>query len=195
MIRGNRHLAGDEVGATLIEFAIVVPVMMLMLMGFFDLAHQAYVRSVLQGAIQKAARDATIETSAASTATLDAAVADQVRGVAGRNASFASTRLSYANFRDIGTPEPFVDKTPLNGKYDPGECFEDVNGDGLWSADAGRDGQGGAKDAVIYRMTVSYPRLFPMSRMMGWSANQAVSAATVLRNQPYADQALYKKVC
>lgn len=184
----SRAIAADQRGATLVEFAFVVPVMMLMLMGFFDLAHQAYAKSILQGAVQKAGRDATLEFGATNDAALRAKIERQVKRVTGRRAVFTSERLSYTNFRGIGTPENFTDKTPFNNQYDVGECYEDVNANGSWDRDIGRVGQGGAEDAVIYRMTVAYPRLFPMARMLGWSPNQQIVAETVLRNQPYAAQ-------
>ena len=82
----------------------------------------------------------------------------------------------------------FKDKPAYNGKYDAGECFEDVNGNGQWDADLGKAGQGAAQDAVLYKMEVTYPRLLPLAPLLGWTANQKVSASTVLRNQPYGDQ-------
>ena len=88
-----------------------------------------------------------------------------------------------------GTPEKFVDKSPFNNKYDNGECFEDVNGNGKWDSDRGKTGQGGADDAVLYTVSVKYKRLFPMAKMFGWSSDLTVKASTVLRNQPYGEQA------
>ena len=49
-------------------------------------------------------------------------------------------------------------------------------------------GQGGANDVTYYKMTVTYPRLFPFAWLIGWSATQTISAATILKNQPYATQ-------
>jgi Flp pilus assembly protein TadG len=182
-------LRNDDRGATLIEFAFVAPVMLLMLMGFFDLAHQAYAQSVLTGAVNKAARDATLEGGGDAGVELDNKVATQVRLVTGERATFTPVRLSYTDFRGVGTAERFTDAgAPGNNRYDRGECFFDTNGNGVWDSDIGRSGQGGAQDAVLYRVTVSYPRLFPMPRMLGWSGTQEISASTVLRNQPYADQ-------
>lgn len=188
--RGLRSIAADERGITLVEFGLVAPVMLLMMMGFFDLAHQAYASSILQGAMQQAARDSTLESGSATTqsALIDAFVEERVRDVTGDEATFSSTRLSYYDFGSVGRPENFVDAAPLNGTYDPGECFEDVNGNGTWDADLGKSGQGGAQDAVLYRMTVTYPRLFPMAGLLGWSNEQVISATTVLRNQPYGAQ-------
>ena len=48
----------DQDGATLVEFALVSPVMLFMMMGVFDVGYGVYMRSVLDGAIQKAGRDA-----------------------------------------------------------------------------------------------------------------------------------------
>lgn len=186
---GKGRLREDSRGATLVEFAIVTPVMLLMLMGFFDLAHQAYAKAVLSGVVQKAGRDATLESGPGAAAALDATVTSQIREVAGRSAVVTPTRASYTDFRGVGTPEQFTDVgSPGNNRWDPGECFVDTNGNGSWDADIGRAGQGGADDAVLYKVTVSYPRLFPMATMLGWTPNQEIVASTVLRNQPYAAQ-------
>jgi Flp pilus assembly protein TadG len=188
-MRGVLHrLRRDQKGATIVEFAIVAPVLMMMLMGFMDLAHTAYARSVLQGAMQMAARNSTLETGLTSQSTIDSYVEDQLEFVVGRNASFSSTRKSYSDFSKVGTAERYTDTAPVNNRYDLGECFEDVNGNGRWDADLGKDGQGGAQDAVLYTMTVNYNRLFPMASLLGWSSQQSISASTVLRNQPYGNQ-------
>ena len=51
-------LVGDRRGVTAIEFGIVAPVLCLMILGLSDLAYQSYTQSMLEGAVQKAARDA-----------------------------------------------------------------------------------------------------------------------------------------
>src|SRR5665213_3889 len=176
--RATRRLTRDERGAAAIEFAIVAPVMLLMLLGFFDLAHTAYARSTLQGAMQLAARNSTLQTGLTSSATIDAFVQNQVKPVVGTAAVFTSTRKSYSDFSSVGQPEPFTDSNH-NGQYDVGECFEDINGNGQWDADIGKSGQGGADDAVLYTMSVTYKQMFPMSTVLGWSANRTITASTV----------------
>jgi Flp pilus assembly protein TadG len=190
-VTGKLHnLRSDDHGATAVEFAIVAPVLLLMLMGFFDLAHTAYARSVLQGAMQMAARNSTLESGLTSQSTIDDYVEDQLTFVVGSSATFDSTRKSYSDFSKVGTAERYTDTAPVNGRYDPGECFEDVNANGRWDSDLGKAGQGGAQDAVLYTMTVTYNRLFPMASLLGWSSQQSISASTVLRNQPYGNQVL-----
>ena len=57
----------DRRGVTVVEFALVAPVMLLMIMGLGELAYEGYVESVLTGAVQKAGRDSTIQGAAART--------------------------------------------------------------------------------------------------------------------------------
>jgi len=178
-------LRSDRRGAVLAEFAILAPVMMVMLMGLFDLLYQVYTQSILNGELQKAARDSGIEGGAASTSTIDAKVQTMVRKIA-PGATFTSTRKSYDSFSEVA-PEPFTD-TNGNGVRDPGECFTDENGNGTWDQDPGAAGQGGASAVTVYTMTATYPRLFPVAGLFGWPTTQTVSATTLLKNQPYATQ-------
>lgn len=189
------RLRRDERGVTLIEFAFVAPVMLLLMMGFCDLAYRSYVQAMLTGAMQKAGRDSTIQGSTTKTAVIDAKVMSWVKSVA-PNATYSSTRKSYAQFGHI-KPEQFDDNNS-NGVFDvASECFTDVNGNNGWDADPGATGQGGANDVVLYKMTVTYPRLFPLYGMMGWPADQQIGATTILKNQPWAAQNTYtsKRIC
>lgn len=186
--RALRRLRGDRKGATIVEFAIVAPVMLLMLMGFGEMSYEFYVKSVLTGAMQKAGRDSTVRGAALRTATIDADVLAQVRTVA-PTAVFATppSRKSYEKFGYI-SPEPFTDSDG-DGVRETGECFTDINGNRSWDADPGSNGLGGDSDAVVYTVTVNYPRILPVFAMLGWSATATASETTVLKNQPYKAQA------
>lgn len=189
-----RRLARDRRGATVIEFAIVVPVMLTLIMGLGELAYQEYVQSVLTGALQKAGRDSTIQGNGAQSATtaIDTAVMTAVWLVA-KNATYASTRKSYSSFQTAG-PEPFTDSNG-NGVYDKGsDCFTDVNGNGVWDADPGATGQGGANDVTVYSITISYRRLFPLFSAIGLTSTASLYGTTVLKNQPWATQSAYTPV-
>lgn len=183
--RLSRRIAGDTRGATIIEFAFVAPVLMVLLMGLFDLLHQIYAQSILDGALQKAARDSAIEGGAASADTFDQDVWSMVKSVA-PDATYKSKRLSYSTFQSI-RPEDFVDKNK-NGVCDKGETFTDINNNGVWDALPGVVGQGGAEDVTQYTMTVTYKRLFPVAGLMGWPETMSISASTLLKNQPYDSQ-------
>ncbi len=98
------------------------------------------------------------------------------------------SRKAYSNFSDVKAPEDFTDLNG-DGRCNAGEPFEDVNGNRAWDADRGKAGGGGARDAVLYTVRVSYPRAFPIYRFIGMSDTQVVESSTVLRNQPYDKQA------
>lgn len=185
--RALRRLAKDHHGSTLIEFAMVAPVLMMMIFGLFDIAHTQYTASVLNGAIQKAGRDITLQSATASEATIDTRVRDQVSSVMPRGSTVTFTKLSQFDFADVGAPEEIVNDNG-NGRCDAGETYIEANGLTGWQSNRGRTGLGGARDVVVYTATVTYPRLFPLFSMIGLPANVTLRSSTVLRTQPFAEQ-------
>jgi len=190
-----RRLRGDRRGATALEFAFVLPPFLFLLMGGSEVVYQVYVQSILDGAIQKAARDSAIQGGAQRSEELDGKVLSMVQVVAKSATVESSTRKSYASFSTIKA-ERFTDKN-ANNAYDANECFDDVNGNARWDADPGAAGQGGANDVALYTLKIRYPRLFPVAAMLGWGAQTVISASTLLKNQPYATQAVIatKTIC
>ena len=182
MMRQLFHLTRDERGSHAVEFVLVLPAALLVMLGLGDLTYQAYLESVLTGAVQKAGRDSTIQGSNATT--LDQNVMNVVKAVAPK-ATFASSRVNYDNYSAVA-PEPFTDSNH-NGVRDAKECFTDVNGNGVWDQNPGVSGQGGASDVTVYKMTMTYTRLFP-AWLVGWPSTETISASTYLKNQPYATQ-------
>ena len=179
------HLREDRRGATVMEFALVAPVMLLLLMGLLDLSYRLYVQSILSGAMQQAGRAAALESGPGALADIDDKVVANVREVA-RNLTWESSRKAFSDYAKIG-PEKFLDANS-NGVRDPGECYSDVNNNKQWDADPGKSGIGGAKDSVVYKMTIRYPRVFPIASLMGGSTEQEISSTTILKNQPYNSQ-------
>ena len=187
LVRLIDTLRRDQAGATLVEFAIIAPTFMIMLMGVFDLGHQIYLRAVMNGAMHEAARDSTLETGEAAEATIDGKLEAQVQRVA-KSATVDFDRKSYYDFTDVERAETINENGTANGQCDPGETFEDENGNGVWDSDVGSGGFGGARDIVMYTVTVSYDRLFPLYGLIGMSQQAEMEFSMVLKNQPYAQQ-------
>lgn len=185
MIAAACHrLARDRRGATIVEFALITPPFLVMLMGLFDLAYNQYTSEMLNGAIQKAARDSAIEGAAGSQAALDAKVTRAVQAVA-NGAVLQFDRQSYSDFANVNRGEDFND-LDNSGLCDNGEPFEDANGNGKWDANIGQTGFGGARDAVLYTVTVTYRQAFPIYALIpGQSQDFTLRSSSVLRNQPY----------
>lgn len=183
-------LARDRRGVALVEFALVAPVLVLFLVGAFDIAHTLYMQAVLRGIVQKTGRDSSLEDggSTARQAQIDAVVTDQVHALY-NTAAVTFTRRSFSTYTKAAAkiPETYAD-TNDNKTCDAGEPYVDANNSGNWDADGGTGGQGGAKDRVIYTVTTTYPALFPLYKYAGGSATRTVSATTILQNQPYSDQ-------
>ncbi len=179
-----RTIRTDSEGVTVVEFGLLAPVLLLTLFGLFDMGHMMYTKSLMLGAVQKAARDSSIEGAYSREAALDARVTAVVRDIA-PDAVLTFQRRAYTNFANVGQPEDFTD-VDGNGTCNDGEPFEDANGNGTWDASgSGREGFGGARDAVLYTVTVRYERYFPVWALMGSSNTATMEARTVLRNQPF----------
>ena len=181
-----RTLKRDE---TLVEFAFVAPVLILMIMGILDVGHRIYATAILQGSVQKAARDASLDDGAGNASTIDARVKNLMLPVVQAEpiSTFDFTRQNYSNFSDVSQPEDFTD-TNNDGDCNNGEPYDDINGNDSWDADRGVTGQGNAKDAVLYTVRVTYPRLFPMAGLIGLPQEESIEASTVVRNQPFGEQ-------
>jgi hypothetical protein len=140
----------------------------------------------MHGTIQKAARSATLQRALNTTDAIDASVAAEVHKLV-PNASLQFARSSYTRFADVAQPEDFSDLDE-DGRCDDGEPFEDANGNGQWDEDRGTRGVGGARDAVLYEVTVSYPRAFGVAGLIGLPNTFTTRSTTVLRNQPWGEQ-------
>ncbi|GAA4643745.1 hypothetical protein GCM10023115_17050 [Pontixanthobacter gangjinensis] len=178
-----KSLRNDINGVALVEFAMIAPVLLMMLMGIFDFSYNMYANSMLQGSVQAAARDSTLQ--GATETSVDQIVRDAVLDVV-PDATMTFNRKAYSNFSNVGKAEDFTD---VNGDHacNDGEPFEDANANGVWDADQGQAGMGGARDAVLYEVTIKYPRAFPIAPFIGISPFQQTTVTSVLRNQPYGD--------
>jgi len=182
-----RRLERDRRAATVVEFALVLPVLMLVVMGIFDMAHSQYTNSLVNGALQKAGRDLTLETAGSQEADIDQTVRNAVLNVVPDTATVEFEKLSHFDFTDIGEAEEYTDDNG-DGVCNDGEVFVDSNGNNQWDPTRGREGIGGARDAVLYTAIVTYPRLFPMYSLAGMPQTVTLRASTVLRNQPFDEQ-------
>lgn len=183
----HNRLARDTRGATIIEFAMILPALCLILLGTFELGYRMYVSSIVQGALHEAARMATIGTM--STSQIDTRVKARLRSFS--HAATITTRTdSYDDFSQVNVPERITQDTVPVGQYNTGDCYEDYNSNQRYDLDRGRSGLGQADDIVRYQVSISYPRMFPVANFFGWSNTDTITSNTVLRNQPFAGRSI-----
>lgn len=182
-----KRLRHAQDGATLTEFAFVAPVLCILVMGIFDMAHTQWTAGQINGAMQRAGRNLTLETAGSQQGSIDQRVIDQLRPVVPKTATITLEKLSHFDFSDVGEAEDFTD-TDGDGECNNGEPFEDDNNNDQWDQNRGEEGIGGARDAVLYTATVEYKRFFPVAGLIGMSDTMTLSASTVLRNQPFDQQ-------
>ena len=189
-LRNIGALLRDRQGIAATEFALVAPVFLMFTMGIMDLGNMAFARTVLNGAIQQAARATALE--GGSTTTANNMVRDIVRQSL-PGATVASTRRSYFDFADIGRPERINDANG-NGVCNAGETYVDENANSRWDADIGEDGNGGANDVIVYTVTVTYNSVFAVPFLPNAWSQRTLTASTVRKNQPFANQDGYGSV-
>jgi len=183
-LRALRRVLRGQQGLAATEFGLIAPVFILLVMGMFDIGHMTYARVVFDGAVERAAREASLETG--DTDEADAMVLRIVNPVL-PGVELETERTSYFDFADIARPEQFTDANG-NDVCDNGEAYIDENGSEEWEADVGVSGNGGANDVVVYTVRATYEPLFKVPFMPEAWVDRSLSASAVKKNQPFGDQ-------
>ncbi len=179
-----RLLLRNTRGVTIVEFAIIAPVLFGTIFATLDMGYQLYVRSILSGAMEEAARKSALESGAGRSAVIDEEVRTTMKKVLGEGrTNVAFVRRNYVNFSDVREKEPFTDSDG-DEFCDNNEPFDDSNASGQWD-DRGVAGQGGARAAVLYVATLDYAHLNPARALLGLADETPIVISSVLQNQPY----------
>lgn len=186
MTRASSFLR-DRRGATVIEFALVLPVLLSAVCGTIELGHMLFARLVLDGAVVEAARAATASVDAGEGAR-DTVMRQSITAAMSNFPLAEGQQITIDTrvFADFSTayPEVYTDGNG-NGRYDLGETFVDRNRNGRWDPATPITGRmGGAGD--VLSITVRYPKrvLFGFLGTQ-WAMGSLVNltATTVVRNE------------
>ena len=182
-----RFLRRNEDGATIVEFALIAPTLMLFVMGIIEVAMVLFVSMLLEGSVREAGRygiTGYVYQGFDRIAIIRKIVEQNTIGLVDMDKVKIET-LTYQSFSAVGQPEPFSD-TNGNGQHDAGEAFNDVNGNGTWDDDMGVNGVGGPGDIVIYTITYDWPLLTTfLGDLMGRAGIMQLSASYAVRNEPW----------
>ena len=190
LAHAGRRLADDCGGNAVLEFAMVAPAFLLLILGTCNIGQMIFAKVLLNGAVEQAARSSSTEngdTTAADT------MVQKIVGPIIPGATFTTSRYSYYDFTDVGRAEKFTDSN-ADGVCNHNETFIDENGNGSWDADVGSTGQGGADDIVVYQVTASYKPVFLVPFMPNQWRQFTLRSKSVKKNQPFATQSGYSSV-
>ena len=176
-------------GAGLLEFALGLPVFVLLTAGIFEFALVLFVNNAVEGGLRDASRYGITGQSVSGETreqTLINIVNDRSYGLVTLTASDITFK-SYDTLSAVGQEEPYNDNSPANGQYDVGETYTDINTNGQWDADQGADGVGGADDVVLYTVTYQWTFLTPLFAPFGGGDGALDLTSTItVRNEPYS---------
>lgn len=174
-------------GVTAVEFAVIAPVLMLLLFGIIEFSLIMLVTNIMESATAISARLGKTN-YADSGLTREKTITNSIANRAGslvKPANLTITSKAYQEFDQISDPEPYTD-TNGNGTRDAGEAYTDVNGNGQWDVDMGVAGFGGAGDIVVYTVTYPWPLVTPIiSNLLGNGGVFTISTHAVVKNEPF----------
>lgn len=179
-------LIHDRRGATILEFALILPALLGMICVTLELGFKVYLSSVIQGALLEASRAATVGDKTGDQ--IDALVKNRVSVLTSVSNVRSITKERFYNFSNVGKAEKITQDIDPKGVYNKGDCYEDANNNGVYDASF-TQGIGTADDIIRYTIVVQYPDLIPVASLFNWSPNQTITASTMLRNQPYTSRA------
>lgn len=186
MVRRRQRKGLGRGGNAAVEFALVLPLLLLCLLGVFELGISFVINGTLESAVIEASRFGTTgQEDAGGKSRVDVIrdiIAERSFGLIDMDEVVITTNV-YRSFGAMRQPEPYTDANG-NGKWDPGEAFTDINGSGGWDPDQGRAGAGGAGDIVLYSVeyeTTTFSAL--IKPLVGRILHRA---SVAVRNEPYA---------
>ncbi len=174
-------------GATALEFALALPVILLLIVGMLEVAMIMFVNISVEGALREAARYG-ITGQAADEAARQQAILDTMERYTFGFVDIDQVDISfmvYDSFQDVGQPEPWDDDNG-NGAYDAGEDYDDLNGNEEWDADRGTEGLGTSGDVVRYQIEYDWSLLTGyVAPLVGDDGVIRMHASITVRNEPW----------
>jgi len=188
--RCGAGLSGDERAASAVEFALVAPALVLLLLGILEFGLLMAAQVTLSNAVAETARygiTGRTEPEREREEVIRDLVEESAAGLFDSSLlEFES--LVYPDFSSVGRPEPFDDDNG-NGIRDPGESYQDLNGNGQWDEDMGVPGAGGPDEVVLYRVRYPWRLLLPVFRpFFPPDGELDIEASVAVRNEPFPSE-------
>jgi Flp pilus assembly protein TadG len=187
MLEGlRRRFGADDSGVTAVEFALIAPVLMLLIMGTVEVGLMTAAQRMLDNATfagSRTGKTGYIATGKTQAQTIQAGIQKAVPAILDPS-KITLTSIAYPDYSYM-KPEPFVDKNK-NGKWDVGETYTDSNNNGKYDDGTGTNGSGSCGQIVMYTATYSWKLFTPLlSRVIGTAGNVPLKSSITVKNEPY----------
>lgn len=181
----------DERGSTIVEFALVSPVFILLLFGIVEFSTIQFAKATMEGATSITSRlgkTGYSENGSTRQEMLIQLLEQKSMGILDPEL-IEITTLVYDSFSDIGQSEPLSKDVNSNGYFDAsdGDTYQDINGNGQWDVDLGEAGLGGSGDIVVYKVHYPWHVHTPVMNqlLVDESGSFPLDVSVVVRNEPY----------
>lgn len=184
MTRILQRFAADGDGSAAVQFALILPMLLLLIIGSFEYAIVTFVSGALESAVLVASRYGATGFEEGGTGRVDrirAMITERTLGFVDGDTAHIDTYV-YPDFASIAPPEPFTDLNG-NGAWNDGEPFVDLNGNGTRDAGSGTSGAGAACEVVLYVVTYQTRSITGLLRSIMGTVTHRASAA--VRNEPF----------
>ncbi len=183
------RLVRNEQGVTAIEFAVLGPVLLTMMIGIIELAMLFFVQHTIENAtfnVSRMGKTGYVALESTREETIRQYLEQRTFGLLDAD-DIAIESKAYSGYAKVGQAEPYTDAN-ANGQHDAGENYTDVNGNSQYDEDQGAVGQGEASEVVLYTITYPWQMITPiMNEFIGDNGAYVISATVVVKNEPYND--------
>ena len=185
----RRKLFNDQAGGVAVEYGLTLPMVLVTVLGGFELGYMAFANATLEGAMRDASRlglTGLCNLQEARSEVIQRTVTEQMTDCPTAGPIELSTKV-YDTFAEVGEGEPYTD-SDNNGSYTAGETFQDLNGNGVHDEDLGVAGLGGPGAVVYYEASVPFTAMTPIFTHILKSVQGGeitLSAGTAVRNEPF----------
>ncbi len=161
-IKVKSRLFREESGSNVIEFALILPVLAVMLFGVIEMALFMFVSSLVEGGIREATRFGITGqpgTAATRAESILQVLEDHTAGMIDMSKA-SIDMVIYPSFDEAGQGEKLTDETTAascNDTFADGKCFVDSNGNGVYDGNASGVGPGGSNEIVLYTFEYDWP--------------------------------------
>jgi len=180
----GRAIVGDD-GQAMVEFALVGPIFLAIMLSIFEFSGIMFVQTLLEGGAREASRYGLTgqqPEGISRDAMILQIVSENSFGIIDVDELEMTTSV-YGDFSEVGQPEPFTDENG-NDAYDSGEPYVDSNGNGSWDDDMGAAGLGGPGEVVVYEMSYDWPIMIPLFQPF-FGDHVTLQANIAVRNEPF----------